>query len=54
LTPAAARHYEALRDPRVLSPLRQTPHHDRLTYRYQGRDFRLTDVAGKVVREILV
>ena len=27
--------------------------HERLTYRFQGRDFRLTDVAGKVVREIL-
>jgi uncharacterized protein (DUF1501 family) len=27
--------------------------HERLTYRYQGRDFRLTDVAGKVVTEIL-
>jgi hypothetical protein len=27
--------------------------HTRLTYRYQGRDFRLTDVAGKVVRDIL-
>jgi uncharacterized protein (DUF1501 family) len=27
--------------------------HERLTYRYQGRDFRLTDVAGKVVRGIL-
>jgi hypothetical protein len=27
--------------------------HQRLTYRYQGRDFRLTDVAGKVVRGIL-
>jgi hypothetical protein len=27
--------------------------HERLTYRYHGRDFRLTDVAGKVVREIL-
>ena len=27
--------------------------HERLTYRYQGRDFRLTDVHGKVVREIL-
>ena len=24
--------------------------HERLTYRYQGRDFRLTDVAGKVVQ----
>ncbi len=28
--------------------------HERLTYRYQGRDFRLTDVGGRVVREILV
>lgn len=27
--------------------------HERLTYRYAGRDFRLTDVAGTVVREIL-
>jgi hypothetical protein len=27
--------------------------HERLTFRTQGRDFRLTDVAGKVVRSIL-
>ncbi|MFL5341549.1 MAG: DUF1501 domain-containing protein [Gemmataceae bacterium] len=27
--------------------------HTRLTYRFQGRDFRLTDVHGKVVKEIL-
>jgi hypothetical protein len=27
--------------------------HTRLTYRFQGRDFRLTDVHGEVVREIL-
>ena len=27
--------------------------HERLTYRYNGRDFRLTDVEGEVVREIL-
>ncbi len=27
--------------------------HLRLTYRYQGRDFRLTDVAGEVIRPIL-
>jgi hypothetical protein len=26
--------------------------HERLTYRYAGRDFRLTDVAGNVVRDI--
>jgi hypothetical protein len=28
--------------------------HTKLTYRYSGRDFRLTDVAGEVVKEILV
>jgi Protein of unknown function (DUF1501) len=28
--------------------------HTRLTYHFNGRDFRLTDVAGEVVREILV
>jgi arylsulfatase A-like enzyme len=27
--------------------------HTRLTFRYAGRDFRLTDVAGRVVEEIL-
>jgi len=27
--------------------------HERLTYRYAGRDFRLTDVAGEVVRPVL-
>ena len=27
--------------------------HERLTFRFQGRDFRLTDVAGKVVKGIL-
>jgi uncharacterized protein (DUF1501 family) len=27
--------------------------HTRLTYRFQGRDFRLTDVAGKVVDKLL-
>ena len=28
--------------------------HTRLTFRYSGRDFRLTDVHGEVVKEILV
>ncbi|MFN0052476.1 MAG: DUF1501 domain-containing protein, partial [Planctomycetales bacterium] len=28
--------------------------HERLTYRYAGRDFRLTDVEGQVVEDILV
>ncbi|MDB5385966.1 MAG: hypothetical protein JWM11_1612 [Planctomycetaceae bacterium] len=27
--------------------------HERLTYRYSGRDFRLTDIHGQVVRELL-
>jgi hypothetical protein len=27
--------------------------HERLTYRHDGRDFRLTDVSGRVVREII-
>ena len=28
--------------------------HERLTYRYTGRDYRLTDVFGNVVRDILL
>jgi hypothetical protein len=27
--------------------------HKRLTFRYQGRDFRLTDVHGKLVEKVL-
>ena len=27
--------------------------HERFTYRYAGRDFRLTDVHGQVVRELI-
>jgi hypothetical protein len=27
--------------------------HERLTYRHAGRDFRLTDVAGRVVQKII-
>jgi hypothetical protein len=27
--------------------------HEQLTYKYQGRRFRLTDVAGNVVKDIL-
>lgn len=27
--------------------------HERLTYRYAGRDFRLTDVHGEVIREVV-
>lgn len=27
--------------------------HEKLTYRFQGRDFRLTDVSGEVVKKLL-
>ncbi|MBX9655873.1 DUF1501 domain-containing protein [bacterium] len=27
--------------------------HERLTYRHQGRDYRLTDVSGKVIRDVI-
>ena len=27
--------------------------HERLTYRFQGRDYRLTDIHGKVVKELI-
>jgi hypothetical protein len=27
--------------------------HERLTFRYSGRDFRLTDVAGEIVSPII-
>jgi hypothetical protein len=27
--------------------------HEKLTYRYSGRDFRLTDVAGTVIKDII-
>jgi len=27
--------------------------HTKLTYRFQGRDFRLTDVEGQIVKELL-
>ena len=27
--------------------------HERLTYRFQGRDFRLTDVSGRVVPQLM-
>jgi len=27
--------------------------HEKLTYRFQGRDFRLTDIHGEIVKPIL-
>ncbi len=51
--------YNITRDPVHVHDLQATilhclgVDHTRLTYRYQGRDFRLTDVHGKVVRAVL-
>ncbi len=51
--------YNIVRDPVHVHDLHATIlrclgiDHERLTYRFQGRDFRLTDVHGKVVKSIL-
>jgi len=51
--------YNIVRDPVHVHDLNATIlqclgfDHERLTYRYQGRDFRLTDIHGKVVEPIL-
>jgi len=51
--------YNIVRDPVEIPDLNATIlhllgiDHTRLTYRFQGRDFRLTDVSGNAVREIL-
>ncbi|MFN5706851.1 MAG: DUF1501 domain-containing protein [Planctomycetota bacterium] len=50
--------YRAVEDPVSVHDLHATllrqfgVDHKRLTYRYQGRDFRLTDVSGEIVTEI--
>ncbi|MBX9652044.1 DUF1501 domain-containing protein [bacterium] len=52
--------YNVARDPVHIHDLQATVlhllgiNHEELTYRYQGRRFRLTDIAGKVVSPILV
>jgi hypothetical protein len=51
--------YNIVRDPVSVHDLHATLlsclglDHERLTYRFQGRDFRLTDVHGTVVKELL-
>ncbi len=51
--------YNIVKDPVHIHDLNATAlhclgiDHQRLTYRFQGRDFRLTDVHGNVVRELL-
>lgn len=51
--------YNIVRDPLSVHDLHATIlhclglDHERLTYRFQGRDYRLTDIAGRVVSELL-
>ena len=51
--------YNVARDPVAVHDLHATAlrllgiDHERLTYRFQGRDYRLTDIAGEVVTPIL-
>ena len=51
--------YNIVRDPMHIHDLNATAlhllgmDHTRLTYRFQGRDYRLTDVRGSVVHQIL-
>jgi hypothetical protein len=51
--------YTAVQDPVHVHDLHATMlhllgiNHTKLTFKFQGRDFRLTDVSGRVVREIL-
>src|SRR5262249_24524326 len=52
--------YYAVQDKRHMHDLHATVlwlpgrDHERLPYRYAGRDFRLTDVYGRVVRDIML
>jgi Protein of unknown function (DUF1501) len=51
--------YNIVKDPVHIHDLNATLlhqlgiNHERLTYRYQGRDYRLTDIAGKVVKQAI-
>ena len=51
--------YRAVENPKSVYELHATIQHilgldfDKLTYRFNGRDMRLTDVHGKVIEEIL-
>jgi hypothetical protein len=51
--------YNIVRDPVSVHDLHATIlhclgiDHEKLTYRFQGRDYRLTDIAGRVVNELL-
>jgi hypothetical protein len=51
--------YNIVEDPVHVHDLQATTlhqlgiNHERLTFRFQGRDYRLTDVHGKVIQPIL-
>ncbi len=51
--------YKAIQDPVHVHDLHATIlhllgfDHERLTFRYAGRDFRLTDVSGRVIRDLI-
>jgi hypothetical protein len=51
--------YNIVRDPIHIHDLNATAlhllgmDHTRLTYRHQGRDYRLTDVHGELIQEVL-
>ena len=51
--------YDVVKDPVHVHDLQATImhllgfNHEKLTFRFQGRDFRLTDVHGHVVKDIL-
>ena len=51
--------YNAVEDPVTVNDFQATVlrclglDHEKLTYRFQGRDFRLTDVAGEAIQKIL-
>jgi hypothetical protein len=52
--------YNAVEDPVTVNDFQATVlhclgiNHEKLTFRFQGRDFRLTDVSGEVVKKLLV
>jgi uncharacterized protein (DUF1501 family) len=51
--------YNTVEDPVTVNDFQATVlhclgiHHEKLTFRFQGRDFRLTDVSGEVVAKVL-
>lgn len=52
--------YNAVVDPVTVNDFQATMmhclgvNHEKLTYRFQGRDFRLTDISGEVIKKVLI